>query len=435
MNTQVSPRTFLFVLWEGGGNVPPQLGLARRLAERGHRVRVISDPCNAEEVEAVGCTFIAYTRAPRRNDKTAQSTIIKDYEAKNPAAAFAMLRERLMFGPALAYAEDVLAELEREPADAVCVSEGIFGGMIAAEKTGIPYAVTIPSYYPFPAPGLPPIGTGFLPATGLPGHLRDALFNTMITRAVARGLPALNAARTSIGLNPIKHPLEQMNRAQRVLMLTSQAFDFPAGSLPSNVRYVGPVMDDPAWTQPWVSPWPNNHPDPLVVVGFSTTFQDQGTILQKILDALDGLPARGLVTLGPALDGRDFRAPANVVIQQSAPHAQIFPLASAVVTHAGHGTVIRALACGVPLVCLPMGRDQAGNASRVVARGAGLSLKRYADVSTIRQAIRRVVEEPDFRLSARRLSERVMEEADKSTAVQELEQLAADTRAILNPTA
>ena len=30
-------REFLFVLWAGGGNVPPQLTLAGRLVERGHR--------------------------------------------------------------------------------------------------------------------------------------------------------------------------------------------------------------------------------------------------------------------------------------------------------------------------------------------------------------------------------------------------------------
>ena len=37
-----NPRSFLFVTLEGGGNVPPVLGLARRLAARGHDVRVLS---------------------------------------------------------------------------------------------------------------------------------------------------------------------------------------------------------------------------------------------------------------------------------------------------------------------------------------------------------------------------------------------------------
>ena len=85
------------------------------------------------------------------------------------------------------------------------------------------------------------------------------------------------------------------------------AFDFPARALPPNVRYVGPQLDDPAWAQPWTSPWPDDHPDPLMVVGLSSTFQDQGALLQKVIDALGGMRVRGLMTLGPALDAAWYR--------------------------------------------------------------------------------------------------------------------------------
>src|SRR5207248_8948080 len=61
---------------------------------------------------------------------------------------------------------------------------------------------------------------------------------------------------------------------------------------------------------------------------------------------------------------------ANVHVCASAPHSELLKQAAVVVTHAGHGTVIRALAAGVPLVCMPMGRDQNENAARVVFRGA-----------------------------------------------------------------
>ena len=70
--------------------------------------------------------------------------------------------------------------------------------------------------------------------------------------------------------------------ARRVLVLTSADFDFPA-ELPANVRYVGAVLDDPTWaTTPWTPP-PGD--DPLVLVALSSTFQDQGDCLQRIVDA------------------------------------------------------------------------------------------------------------------------------------------------------
>ena len=72
------------------------------------------------------------------------------------------------------------------------------------------------------------------------------------------------------------------------------------------------------------------------------------------------------------------------------------------VTHAGHGSAIRPVLAGVPLLCLPMGRDQPDNAARIVARGAGLRLDPAASPDAIGAAVMRLVEEPGFRDAARR---------------------------------
>src|SRR5262249_18668734 len=152
-----------------------------------------------------------------------------------------------------------------------------------------------------------------------------------------------------------------------------RSYDFAArAELPAGVVYVGPQLDDPAWAAPWTSPWPDGATEPLVIVALGSTFQNQGEITQRIIDALAGLPVRGLVTLGGVFEPTDFRLPANVVAVASAPHRVVFPQARAVVAHGGHGTTMKALAHGVPLLSVPLGRDQADNAVRVVEAGAGL---------------------------------------------------------------
>lgn len=55
-------RRYLFALIEGGGNVPPVLGLARRLAARGHQVRVLGDPAIASDARAF-CLDLAARQA------------------------------------------------------------------------------------------------------------------------------------------------------------------------------------------------------------------------------------------------------------------------------------------------------------------------------------------------------------------------------------
>jgi UDP:flavonoid glycosyltransferase YjiC (YdhE family) len=82
------------------------------------------------------------------------------------------------------------------------------------------------------------------------------------------------------------------------------------------------------------------------------------------------------------------------------------------------------LSFGVPLVCVPLGRDQFENAARVEWHGAGLKLDPAADPSTIAQAIARVLDEREFVVSAKRLGAAIREEIDKGIAVRELEAVA-----------
>src|SRR3712207_969983 len=68
-------KSFLFATWEGGGSVTPALTVAKKLSDRGHRVRVMSDRCNRPEAEAAGAIFVPWTRAPSRLDRSKDSDI------------------------------------------------------------------------------------------------------------------------------------------------------------------------------------------------------------------------------------------------------------------------------------------------------------------------------------------------------------------------
>jgi UDP:flavonoid glycosyltransferase YjiC (YdhE family) len=133
---------------------------------------------------------------------------------------------------------------------------------------------------------------------------------------------------------------------------------------------------------------------------------------------------RGLITLGPALAGQTFAAPDNVHLVPSAPHAQIIPRARIVVTHCGHGTTLKALSHGTPLLCLPMGRDQVDNAARTVWHGAGIRLKRSASVPEITRSLETLLGNDRYATQARALAERLRREGERDRAVEELEALA-----------
>jgi MGT family glycosyltransferase len=330
----------------------------------------------------------------------------------------------MFVGPSLAYAEDVLDELTRFPADVIVTSEMLLGVMAGAEAAGIPCIALSANVYLFPLPGVPPFGPGLQPATNVLGRLRDWLIRTIALREFGKGTAAFNDTRRVLGLAPLAHPFDQLTRLASHLVLTSAAFDFPSTNPPRQLVYAGPELDDPAWTEPWRSPFDASDRRPLVLVGFSTTFQNQVDVLRRVVSALGELDVRAVVTAGPAIDLASIPSAPNVHLCASARHSQLLKEAAAAITHAGHGTVIRALAAGVPVVCMPMGRDQNENAARVVFHGAGRRLNPSASAATIRRALRDVLQSSGYRERARRLGEIVVKDARDSRAVSVLEAIA-----------
>ena len=130
------------------------------------------------------------------------------------------------------------------------------------------------------------------------------------------------------------------------------------------------------------------------------------------------------MTLGGSIEAHEVRPASNTHMVHSAPHDSVLPHAAAVVTHGGHGTVIRALRHGLPVLVMPHGRDQNDNAARVVEAGAGLWLDAASDTAAIRTALRALVEDAALAQNARKLGAAIDMEITQSTIVEELETLA-----------
>ncbi len=272
-------REFLFVLWAGGGNVPPQLALARRMVERGHRVRLVAPAVLRESIESAGIAFEPYSEIPEHDESVPERSLVRDFEARSKAAALAAARDNLVAAMVRPVAADVLATLERRPADAVAFDFLLFGALFAAEKAAVPAAMLIHTIYPFPAPGLPPYGMGWAPLAGPLGRLREGVGRLIFRQVYERPLlPRFNEVREGVGLETLRTFDELLRRVDRALVLTSPAFDFPA-RVPANVEYVGPQVDPPVPTSAWESPWSSTDDRPLVVFGLSTTHQAQDPLL------------------------------------------------------------------------------------------------------------------------------------------------------------
>ena len=417
-------KRYLFAIVDGGGTVPPETSVIRALVDRGHDVRVLADRVLAPDVETTGAEHIPWDRAPQRPNREPGTEILQDWDTKTPFEAFARVRDGIMVGPADLFAADVRAELRRRPADAVVATFFVFGAQIAAEAEGVPFAFLVANVLPLPGTGAPPLGPGLKPARGPLGRARDSAVHRLNAHLFDKGLDRLNEVRQANGLAAARSVLDTFDHAHRMLVMTSSAFEYEGFSPLPNMRLVGPRLDDPVWAGEWTPPAGD---DPLVLVGMSSTFMNQAEVLQRAAAALGELPVRGLLTTGLSVPAEAIDAPANVTVVARAPHSEVLRHASAVITHAGHGTVIKSLAAGVPVVTMPQGRDQLDNAARVTHHGAGLRIKPRASAEAIAKALRRVLEEPSFRANAERIAAAIAAETAEDRAAEELESLAEHT--------
>jgi MGT family glycosyltransferase len=405
------PHNFLVASWGSPGHLGPTLTAAQQLRARGHGVRFIARADARAAVEAAGFGFETWRRTP------SFSPIASDGDGLQLAY------DQLLFGPAAARAADTRDEIEREPTDALLADTGLIGSALGAEAAGIPCAFLSPTISLRPLPGVPPLGSALPPPRTPEERAEVDVASVRFTAVMTRWLPMLNEARAEQGLAPLENVLDLFDRPARHLVAISAAFDFPADDLPGNVRYIGPLLDTSDWSKPWMSPWSDGSDRPRALVSFSTTDQNQTDALQRAVNAIAKVGMYGVATVGPALEGATFRAPNDITVLPSAPHDAVMKEASLVVTHGGHGTVSRALWHGLPLLVMPMGRDQNDIALRVTARGAGLALPPDASETEIAAALRRLISEPNFTVAARRLGGAIGADIRSERLVDEMEEI------------
>jgi MGT family glycosyltransferase len=128
-------------------------------------------------------------------------------------------------------------------------------------------------------------------------------------------------------------------------------------------------------------------------------------LYRRVLDALAGLEARILMTIGDEREPSELDPlPSSVRVERWVPQAAVMREAAAMVGHGGAGSTLSALAAGVPMAVVPVFADQPSNARRVAEIGAGVAFDGPEAMAGLGQAVRDLIEDPAYRDRARRVA-------------------------------
>nr|WP_296770315.1 nucleotide disphospho-sugar-binding domain-containing protein [Rhodococcus sp. (in: high G+C Gram-positive bacteria)] len=280
---------------------------------------------------------------------------------------------------------ELLPDLAEVEADLVVSDILTAGGGLAAERLGIAWVELSPHPLYAPSRGLPPIGSGLAPGTGIRGRLRDTLMRAATGRSIAQGKAQRSAARVGVGL-----PAQDPGPAAR-LIATIPALEVPRPDWPAEAFVVGPLLWEPTNEVLELPPGQG----PVVMVAPSTAFTGAEGMLES---TLEGLTGRGVRLVASMLDAPPAELPEWAAAGLGR-QDELLSDADVVVCGSGHGLLAKALVHGVPVVAVPGGGDQWELANRAQRQGSAV-LVRPPSPKAIGDAVIRVLSNPSFAQAA-----------------------------------
>lgn len=348
------------------------IALGRELASRGHEVCLQTWERWRADVEAEGMRF----------DRAPEYAVFPTSPALKPYQA------------AVRAAEETLPLVRELDPHAVVADILTLAAALAAGMDGRPWATLVPHVLPSGERGWPLYSTGARLSRTRLGRSFWRLFEPLAERGAEQGRQELNEARRRVGLPPFEH-LHGGTSRELALIATFPQLEYPRRRWEPWMKVTGPLF----WEQPHGEVALPPGDDPLVLIAPSTSQDPDQRMIAAALEGLAEEPVRVLASVNrrdrSAREG--LSVPPNARLVDWVSYSRTMPHCDAVICHAGHGTVARALSFGVPVVACPAAGDMGENTARVSWAGVGIGLpRRLTTPRGVRLALRRLLAEPSY---------------------------------------
>ncbi|MFD2422134.1 glycosyltransferase [Amycolatopsis pigmentata] len=381
----------LFCSLPAYGHIYPSIPLALATRDAGHEVVYATDSSSHQSLEAFALDVAQVGISVRQAFVEASggavhpSGMSPERQAELTGTVFGSLLPRAFFA-------DLGPLLERMKPDLVVNMAANFGAFLAAKHAGIPSVWHSPGWIAYGEMG-----------ASLPAQLT----------ATANDV----GVEYTSGFNPYTDsPLLDIRPAS----LQDEAFLRATNPIPLRPVPISEPGDLPSFVTDRV------RSRPLIYLTLGTVF-GAVPVLRQAIEGLATLDADVIVAAGPSVDVAALGPiPDRVRVVGWVPQADLLPHVDLVVHHGGSGTMLGALAAGVPQLVLPQGADQFGNAEAVETTRAGAAI-RPAELTadSVATKAKRLLSDDAARAAARTVAAEIAAMPSPEATVDVLSQLAS----------
>jgi len=385
----------------GTGHINPMTALARRLQQRGHSVVLFGIADTEARVRAAGIDFCLI--GEKDFPPGTLQKLDEHLSELHGLPSFRFTLERIL-NTARMVLRDGPDAARREKVEAFLIDEADFGGNVA-DYLGLPF-VSVAIIPPMVWDNrIPPYCFGWPAGQDSLSRLRNELAIRFLARVASPIFNLVNQQRKAWGLAPHRVWENALSTLAQVAQLPAALeFEIPMHDRHPLLHYTGPFVD--AQQRPKIEfDWSRLNGRALIYASLGTLQNGSEQIFRVIAEACAELPVQLVISLGGGIDEARLGVLAgDPIIVKYAPQLELIKHSKIVICHAGINTAMESLAEGVPLVCIPLGNDQPGVASRVKSRGAGVVVPpRGLTAKRLHAAVRAVLEDESYRNAARRL--------------------------------
>ena len=386
------------------GHLNPTGCLGAELLQRGNRVTLISTPPGASVARNNNLEF-APLGIPEYESGVLRFDLDQEAKLKGVKAFWHTIQ--LFKREARIILRDLPDIIQSCGIEAVCVDQLLPAAMDVADVHNIPSAVLCNALPLHLDPDVPPFVTTWGVSKKRLPRLRNQAANLAVIVAGVPLYSMLNKYRAANGLH--MHGRDTLQRVGNIQLTQIPSFvDFPRTKLPNHFFYTSP------WHKPKRDvdipfPWHrlNDKKMPIVYASLGSVQTGLQSLYLAMAEACANLDVQLVMSLGRkgACLPADYDLPSNAIVVDFCPQLELLQRASVVLTHAGLNTALEALACGLPIVTIPLCNDQPGIAARLVNLGVAQAVppgRVTANPEILQQAIETVLENPTYRSAASR---------------------------------